>query len=339
VEATEPRCYGLAAQVVDDLVSQQVLRAVEPAAVELSLQARTDVEQERQRLEKHWQQRRTRARYDVELAERRYQAVDPDNRLVAATLEKRWEDALTQERQLQEQYDRFACETPPQLSDEEQARIAALSADIPALWNAPQTTNADRKQIIRCLVEQAVVHVRCDSEFVDVAIRWAGGYESRHEIVRPVATYAQLRDFEPLMDRVVQLRRSGRTAAQIAGQLNAEGFHPPKRNGQFTSPVIYQLLKRRSLIGNERAHDELLGRDEWWLTDLARELEMSHLKLRDWANRGWLHSRKTPVQGRWILWADNDEVDRLRQLLAQSRRGVNAYTSDLKIPKEQPKPS
>lgn len=336
VEGTEPRCYGLAAQVVDELVAHQVLRAIEPAAMELSLKAQADVEQERQRLEKHWQQRRTRARYDVELAERRYQAVDPDNRLVAATLEKRWEDALTQERQLQEQYDRFACETPPQLSEEEQARIEALSADIPALWNAPQTTNADRKQIIRCLVEQAVVHVRCDSEFVDVAIRWAGGYESRHEIVRPVATYAQLRDFEPLMDRVVQLRRSGHTAAQIAGQLNAEGFHPPKRSGQFTSPVIYQLLKRRSLIGNERAHDELLGRDEWWLTDLARELEMSHLKLRDWANRGWLHSRKTPVQGRWILWADNDEVDRLHQLLAQSRRGVNSYTNALKTPKKQP---
>ena len=66
--------------------------ALEPAAVELSIQASADVEQERKRLEKHWQQRRQRARYDAELAERRYQAVDPENRLVAATLEKRWEE-------------------------------------------------------------------------------------------------------------------------------------------------------------------------------------------------------------------------------------------------------
>ena len=182
-----------------------------------------------------------------------------------------------------------------------------------------------------------MVHVHCDSEFVDVTIHWAGGYESQHEIVRPVATYAQLRDFEPLMNRVVELREAGHAASEIANRLNAEGFYPPKRGGKFTAPVIYQLLKRRALIGNERRHDELLGSDEWWLTDLARELEMSHLKLRDWAKRGWVHSRKTPVQGRWILWADQDEVARLRKLLAHSYRGVNTYTSELRTPKAHPK--
>jgi DNA invertase Pin-like site-specific DNA recombinase len=336
VEATEPRCYGLSGKVIDDLVSQQILRALEPAALELSLKAGADVERERKRLEKHWQQRQKRARYDVELAERRYQAVDPENRLVAATLEKRWEELLGQERQLQEDYDRFVQQTPLQLTDAERARIAALTSDIPALWNAPGTTNADRKQIIRCLVERVVVHVRCDSELVDVTIRWAGGYESQYEIVRPVATYAQLRDFERLLDRVVELREAGQTASKIAKSLNAEGFYPPKRTGKFTVPVVYQLLKRRGMIGNERCCDDLLGENEWWLADLARHLKMSHLKLLDWARRGWVHNRRTPVQGYFILWADKDEVGRLRALLAQSRRGVNAYTSDLKTPKKRP---
>ena len=337
VEGTEPRCYGLSAGPIDELVSQQLLRALEPAALELSLKAQEDVKQERQRLDKHWQQRRKRARYDVELAERRYKAVDPENRLVASSLEKGWEDALRQEREIEEEYDRFSTATPLSLSAEERARIEALSSDIAALWNAASTTNADRKQMIRCVVERVVVQVRCDSEYVDVTIRWAGGYESQHEIVRPVATYAQLRDFESLMNRVVQLREAGYAAAKIAEQLNADGFSPPKRRGQFTSPVIYQLLKRRGLIGNERSHDELLEDDEWWLTDLARELEMSHLKLRDWAKRGWVHSRKTPVQSRWILWADEEELIRLRRLLGQSRRGVNAYTNKLRSPKERKK--
>ena len=190
--------------------------------------------------------------------------------------------------------------------------------------------------MIRCLVERVVVYVQCDSEFVAVTIHWAGGHESQHEIVRPVATYAQLRDFEPLMSRVEELRAAGHTAPEIAAYLNADGFYPPKRRGEFTTPVVHQLLKRRGLIGNERAHDELLDRHEWWLTDLARELQMSHLKLRDWAGRGWVHSRKTPVQGYWILWADKGEVRRLRQLLAESRRGANVYTSDLKTPKQRP---
>ena len=335
LEATERRCYGLAARVVDALVAQQALRALEPAALELSLKAGADVERERQRLQKHWQQRLQRARYDAELAERRYQAVDPENRLVAASLEKRWEDLLAQQQQLQEEYDRFTRETPHRFTDEERARVTALASDIPALWHAAGTSNADRKQIVRCLVERVTVHVRCDCEVVDATIRWAGGYESQHEVVRPVATYAQLSDFQRLLDRVAELREAGHVASEIAATLNAEGFHPPKADGQFTTPIVYQLLKRRALIGNERTHHELLGEHEWWLTDLARELKMSHLKLRDWANRGWLHARRTPVQRRWILWADQDEVRRLSQLLADSRRGINAYSSKLKTPKKR----
>jgi DNA invertase Pin-like site-specific DNA recombinase len=336
LDGTESSCYGLAAKPIDALVSQQVLAALEPAALELSLKAQADVERERRRLEKHWQQRRQRARYDVELAERRYQAVDPTNRLVAGTLEDRWEEALKQERQLQEEYDRFSSEIRHPLAADQLKRISVLASDIPALWKASGTTNADRKEMIRCLVERVVVQVRCANEFVAVAIHWAGGYQSQHEIIRPVGTYAQLRDFERLLDHVEELREAGHNAPAIAAKLDEAGFYSPKRRGGFTSPVVYQLLKRRGLIGNERLHDELLGRHEWWITDLARELQMSHMKLRDWARRGWVHGRQTPLQGYWILWADKDEVKRLQKLLADSQRGVNAYTSTLKTPKRRP---
>ena len=93
------------------------------------------------------------------------------------------------------------------------------------------------------------------------------------------------------------------------------------------------------MIGNERSHDELLKPKEWWLTDLARELQMSDSKLRDWSDRGWVHYRKTPVQGYRILWADADEVKRLRKLLAQSRRGMQGYAGELTTPKARPKTS
>lgn len=333
-EATEIPCCGLAARAVDELVSQQVLRALEPAALELSMQACENAIQERRRLEKHWQQRLQQARYDVELAERRYQAVDPENRLVASTLETRWEESLCEQRRLQEEHDRFLCETPLRLSDDERAHIERLT-DIPTLWNAERTGNAARKEIIRCLVERVVVNVRSDTELVDATINWAGGYESQHEIIRTVANYAQLHDFERLAERLKQLRAAGHSAEATAEKLNAEGFYPPKRRDGFTATVVYNLLKRLGLIGDERAHDELLGAHEWWLTDLASELKMSSLKLREWAKRDWVHSRKTPVQGRWILWADNDEVTRLGQLVAQSRRGVG-YSSELHKPKRRP---
>lgn len=331
-----PRCPGLAARAVDGLIAQQVLRALEPAAVELSLQVHADVEQERKRLEKHWQQRRQRARYDVELAERRYQAVDPENRLVASTLEKRWEELLTQEKQLQEEYDRFLQQTPTGLSAEERARITGLTTDIPTLWNASGTTNVDRKQIVRCLVERVTVNVRSDSEVTGVTIHWAGGYESQHEITRPVRRYEHLRDLEPLLDRAAELRASGQTIRQIAEQLNAEGFHTPMGRGRIKAPMVNRLLRLRGIDPKERAHDEMLGRHEWWLIDLADELKTSRWKLEGWANRGWVNGRKTPVQGCWILWADKDELRRLRKLIAKSRPGKNRHASELKKPKKLP---
>src|SRR5207237_9360167 len=96
-----------------------------------------------------------------------------------------------------------------QLAADQLERVSALASNIPALWKAPSTTNADRKEMTRCLVERVVANVHCDSEFVDVTIHWAGGYESQHEIVRPVGTYDQLRDFYRHMYRVVAVLEGG----------------------------------------------------------------------------------------------------------------------------------
>ncbi len=333
VKAENRICWGLNAAVIDNLVAQQVLRALEPAALELSLQALADVHKERERLQRHWQKRLERARYDAQRAERHYHAVEPENRLVARTLEQRWEEALRTLRQLEDEHDRFLQEKPLQVTEEEQARIRALSEDIPALWRAAGTTNADRKAIVRCLVERVVVHVRPDSEYVDATIHWHGGFTSQHEIVRPVRSYAQLRDQEQLVARVVQLHGQGHTAAALAEQLNHEGFAPPRRSGRFNQQVVKYLLARCGLP--EKTAADQLGPHEWWLADLARALHMPINTLRDWLAHDWVHRRQTPAQGRWIAWADRDELTRLRQLQARCRRGQVAYPPALTTPKEK----
>jgi hypothetical protein len=296
MRGTERTCTGLSSAQIDELVTKQVLKALEPAALELSMNALADLERERARLNKHWQQRLQRAQYEIDIAERRYRAVDPDNRLVAATLEKQWEETLCNQRTIQDEYDRFQRAAPTQLTPDERVRITALSSNIPALWHADGTTNADRKEIIRCLIDRVVVHVRDDSEYVDATIYWSGGYTSQHEFIRSVNSYTTLRDFKALMSRVTELRQQGRTSEEIACCLNAEGFRPPKQGEGFNGRIVDHLLKRAGLIGRERSHDELLGENEWWLTDLARKLQMCHEKLRSWAIRGWTHSRQTPIQ-------------------------------------------
>jgi DNA invertase Pin-like site-specific DNA recombinase len=333
-EATEQVCFGVKAAVIDDLVTQQVLRALEPAALELSCRALEDVRRERARLDKHWKQRLERARYEAEDAERRYRAVDPENRLVARSLEQRWEEALRAERQVRDDYDRFLREQPPQLSREERERIAALSSNIPALWHAPGTTPRDRKEIIRHLVEKIVVHGKTDTEYVDVTIHWQGGFLSQHEVLRPVRSYEQLRDFDQLMDRITTLRRDGKTTVQIADALNREGFSTPRRCGTFTAEIVNALLQRRGLA-NEKTYTNQLGPHEWWLPKLADAIPVSAGKLADWARRGWIHARRTPAQRLWVLWADEPEVNRLRKLAALSHRGMAEYPSELTTPKDR----
>lgn len=237
-------CCGLGAAAIDELVGQQILRALQPAALELSLQALQHIHEERERLHAHWQQRLERAAQEARRAERQYQAVEPENRLVARTLEQRWEEALRTQRGLQEDYDRFLQEQPRQLHEEERSRIVALASDLPALWHAPETTAAQRKEIVRLLVERVVVHVRSDSERTNVEITWRGGLKTHHEVVRSVSRYESLSVYAALLKRIGQLRQGGLTIAQVARELNKEGYRTPRSRKGYTSTSVRKLLSR-----------------------------------------------------------------------------------------------
>jgi DNA invertase Pin-like site-specific DNA recombinase len=330
----ESLCSGLKAAVIDELVVGQVLRALEPAGLELSLQAGEDVERERARLRQHWEKQLERACYESQRAERQYHQVEPENRLVARTLEQRWEETLRQERQLAEDYERFQRNQPAALTASEREAIRALATNLPALWQAPQTTTADRKDILRTLIERVRVQVRQDSEYVEATIHWQGGFTSQHQLRRPVGCYEQLRDFKLLMGRVAQLRDEGRRAQPIADVLNAEGFHTPKL-APFTQESVRQLLHRQGL-GQARGPNKSRDAQQWRLRDLADKLGMSKAKLRDWIVRGWLHARQTGGDGYWVVWADDGELERLRTLNERSQRGVNGFPAALTTPKKRP---
>jgi DNA invertase Pin-like site-specific DNA recombinase len=237
-------CCGLGAAAIDDLVGRQVLRALEPAALELSLQAIQNISKERERLHCHWQQRLARALQEAQRAERQYHAVEPENRLVVRSLEQRWEETLRTQRALQEEYDRFLQEQPRQLQADEEARIVALAADIPTLWKSSLTTNADRKEIVRLLVDRVVVHVRTDSERTQVLISWRGGSTTRHDVDRSVSRYESLSGYQQMLARIRSLRRHGQTIAQVASQLNKEGFRTPRSRKGYTSTSVRKLLSR-----------------------------------------------------------------------------------------------
>jgi DNA invertase Pin-like site-specific DNA recombinase len=314
------RCQALAGACVDALVTQQVLAALAPAAVAVSLRAAEQMAAERAELEKLWAQRLERAEIAVDRARRCYRLAEPENRLVVRRLEADWEAALAAQQRLQEDYDRFTRTRPQPLTPAQQQAIAALAGDIPTLWAAPTTTDADRKQLIRALVDQVTITVAGSSERVAVEVTWAGGHTTRGQTIRPVARLAQLSSYPQLVQRVRQLAEQGHRAQAIARRLHAEGFRPAKGRERIGVSAITQLLH---LLGYPRAytHDRITllpgeepGPDEWWLDDLAAELAMPPITLHSWIRRGWVTARQESRRPyRWIIRADSHQLAELRR--------------------------
>ncbi|MCP5197959.1 MAG: recombinase family protein [Gammaproteobacteria bacterium] len=310
----EPRCQSLVGQVVDNWVSVQVLRALEPAALEISLHVAADLEGERQHRHQHWRQRLERTHYQVERAARQYQAVEPEHRLVARTLERQWEEALAAEAALQADYARFQAEQPAVLTAEERIAIRRLATEIPALWHAPTTTVADRQAIIRHLIERVLVTVRGESEQVDVQIHWLGGQGTQATLIRPVARLDQLSYYPQLAARVTALHAAGYGPTALAQQLNAEGWHPAKRCETFNAAMVSDLQIRLGLRAPSSVVVPQRGPHEWTLAELAHRLDMPQPTLFAWLRRGRLQGRQVAHAARllWLIHADTQELKQLQ---------------------------
>jgi DNA invertase Pin-like site-specific DNA recombinase len=312
----EEFCQSIAGPPLDEFVSKQVLEALEPASLDLSLEAALNLERERDDLARLWQQRLERAAYEAERASRQYQLVEPENRLVARQLEREWEEKLGARQRLEEEHHRFERSQPRLLTAPEREAIRELASNIPALWTAPSTSSAERKEIIRQVVERVVVDAEGASERVRVAVEWVGGTRTDGEMVRPVARLEQLSYYPKLCERLATMVSEGLSAEEIAERLNGEGYRPPKRRERFGRQGVHDLLARLGLIekGSRNQRRVGLGADEWWLPELAREIGMPSVTLHTWVGRGWVRARQEDEPPRrWIIWADALELEGLRE--------------------------
>lgn len=342
LESRRPMCQSISARAVDALIEDLIFQSIEPASLELSIQTGQEQERDRQRLHQQWEHKLERASYQAKLAQRRYQAVDPENRLVAGTLEQEWEDQLTSLCQLEEDYVRFQQEQPRQLSKRDRDQIQVLAQDLPRLWEAETTTGADRRAVVRQLIEQVILTRSDRGGEIQVEVHWWGGVVSHHQVRQGVRSTTELANYDSLRDRLPHLRGEGKTGEEIAEVLNREGYHPA-RGESFTGDHVRRLLSVWGLSGQQRgvgSTKDLPSADEWWLPALAKELGEKPIVVHRWRWSGWLHTRQLPGKaGRWIVWADSEEVDRLRQLRAhevnQPRKPVPV---ELRTPKERTKP-
>ena len=268
----------MAARFLDDHVVAQVLSALAPAALELSVTAAGQVETRRAEVDRIWRQRLERAEFACDRVRRQYQLAEPENRLVARQLERDWEAALAERAHLGEEYQRYQRARPARLSAAELAAIRALASDIPALWAAPTTTVADRKRLIRAVIESVQVTAEGATERVHAAITWAGGHQTHADLRRPVARIDQLSYYPALTERIRALAGQGLDNAAIARQLAAEGFRTPRLHDRFHPGEIQHLIRRLGLrpgLDHDHRTDQgSLGPGQWWLATLAREIGM-----------------------------------------------------------------
>jgi hypothetical protein len=319
VDFRDSRCQSLSGKALDELVTDKLLNALEPASLELSMLAADDLGKEQQRLDDNWKQRLERTRFEAGRVQRQYQAAEPENRLVVRELERQWEASLQAVQGLEQEYARFRQRHSSPLCDEQRELIRSLAENLPALWRAPATTPSDRQRIVRLLIERVVIAVQGTTERVDVCVHWSGGFISRHELLRSVRHYAQTADYERLMARIAELVELGTSYCKIAEHLNQEGFRPAKQAMKFNKEIVGRLAKK--LRRNRPAIAKTTGQvqleeNEWCVNDLAKRLDIPRTTLLSWVKRHWVHvSRQLPgYRGRLVCWANADELDRLRQL-------------------------
>jgi DNA invertase Pin-like site-specific DNA recombinase len=321
VSYAEPFCQSLKAAPVDAQVTSLILAALEPAALEASLAVAADLQTERAALEQQWRQRLERAQYQVDQARRRYASTEPENRLVARTLERDWEAALAEQVRLTAEHERFRRERPQSPNPAELAAIRQLTTDLPALWRAPTTTNEERQTIVRLLLERVLLTVVDNSEQVRLECHWHGGSRTTHMLVRPVARVKALSTYAALLARATDLHRVGNGFASIAAILNQETWRPPKRRDTFNAPMVRRLLTTAGVIElNPRGPRALPERqaDEWTIRELAAELGLPQPTLYNWVRAGHLRSRSVSAgaSSAKLVTADAATIARLKTIRA-----------------------
>jgi hypothetical protein len=239
--------------------------------------------------------------------------IEPEHRLVARQLAKDWEDALLAHRQLQEEYVRFVQAQPQLLSRAEREAIEQLAQNIPALWHAPTTTTAERKEIVRQIIQHILVAGEGQSERLQITIEWVGGGRTAGLTIRPISHIAHLSDYPRLCERIRALVQEGHNITQITALLAHEGFRSPKHARPFSRQSVIELMRRLGVHQARRHRRPHLQEHEWWLSDLEGKLGKSNSTLHQWRKRGWLQARWHDQSKRWVAWADEAELQRLKQ--------------------------
>ena len=242
VEGRGVYCLNIGGIQIDEAVTRAFITALEPAGLAATIAAAERLESDREAALKQWRLGVERASYEAQRAERRYRAVDPDNRLVARGLEREWEERLRALDAAKAELDRRERQQPRVISQAERERLLALGPDLAAVWHAATTTPRDRKELLRTLLEEVTITVDRNEAAAHLTLRWKGGVLNEIDLALPRSRPATIRTDE---DTIALVRRLAvhYPDSVIAGILNRQGR---------TTAYGHRFIAGR--VGNLRRH-------------------------------------------------------------------------------------
>jgi len=310
-------CLHVDGASLEAVVVDAFFAALAPAELNLLEEVLAAQQADVTRLEKLRADQLARAEYEAGLAQRHYQAVDPDNRLVAAELDRRWEIALQAVVEAREEMERMASHPHiPELTVEMKEQVQDLGRHLPAMWAGGRLTPAHQKEVLRSLIRRIIV-TRPTPDTVEVRVVWVSGAVTPFWVHPPIARGSDVGGYEQLVERILALGAQGHHDPEIARIVSAEGFHSA-RSARIPASLVGEIRRARGQISlTEQFKTQAKVEGQWTVFGLAQELEVHRNWLYTRLHKGTRPSTRHSVTGHYLI-ADEPEV--LATLRAQRDR-------------------
>ena len=312
VEFAGPSCQRIPGTVIDDAISELLVQAVSPLTLDIALTVQQELQRRIDEADRLRHKQVERAQYEADLARRRYMRVDPDNRLVADSLEAEWNGKLRILTEVQQEYERQREQDRQVLSEEQRAAILALAHHFPALWRDPKTPDRERKRMIRLLLEDITL-IR--GEQITVHIRFKGGATKTLTLPIPLKSWQQWKTSPNVVEEIDRLLNR-HTYRQIAKILNARAM----RSGQsrvFTSRIVAGIQRRHRLTPR---YDRLRNAGMLTVEETAAALSICAQRVTIWARHGLIRAHPYNDKGDCLYEPPGTDPPRNAQGVKLSRR-------------------
>ena len=308
-------CWSVAGAAIDTAVSDHVLEALTFEQLDISLAVLSELENQAVETDKTWQLRLERARYEADRAFRQYDATEPENRLVARTLERRWNEKLQQLAELEEAYQKAHQVQRLELTTAQRQQILQLANDIPRLWHASCTTNQERKEILGLLVKQvAITPIDALERSTRIQILWHTGATTELMATRPT-TADKLRTPNEVIQLVEELSK-GRTDSEIADELNRRGLVSGQSRAFTTDSVAWIRWKfgiEKPLSDPKVASLGVSPEGYYSTSALAEKLGVGIHTIYYWRDKGIIEAFQETDRSPWWYIVTPEVLDTLRE--------------------------